>query len=185
MPDEPRDTHQAPARHDSQHEGALVNHAFPHWGRDALDHGHAIFAIVSHLQGLKLEAWASRVVHWLSFYDGIERYVDYEHDPCVSVRDLLASYLLNLRPLGGFNPPFDLRSAIIRDLVKLEFLRYRAYWGKGLIHDADARIWSPFKQTWLSFLDQGKPDEHLMVFMTDETIPPLKFHVEYLAGNEP
>ena len=84
-----------------------------------------------------------------------------------------------------FNPPFDLRSQIVRDLLKLDFLRYRAYWGKGLVHDSDARVWEPFKQPWLTFLDQGNPDEHLIVFMAERSVPPLDVHHKYLAGNEP
>lgn len=81
----------------SQHEPHRSNPEFPHWGRDELDHSHAIFAIAAHLRTLALEHWTPRIVRWLSFYDGIERWVDPGQEPCLCVRDLLASYVLCLR----------------------------------------------------------------------------------------
>ena len=81
----------------SQHEPHRSNPEFPHWGRDELDHSHAIFAIAAHLRTLALERWTPRIVRWLSFYDGIERWVDPGQEPCLCVRDLLASYVLCLR----------------------------------------------------------------------------------------
>ena len=91
--------HRPKARLTSQHEPHTANPHWPHWGRDALDHGHAIFAIAAHLRSMGMEHWLDRLTRWLSHYDGFERYVEEGHDPCVCVRDLLASHVTRLRHL--------------------------------------------------------------------------------------
>ena len=156
------------ARLSSQLEPHVANPEWPNWGRDALDHGHAIFAIAAHLRTLGLEHWFARLTKWLSNYDGFEHYVEDGHDPCVSVRDLLASYVTRWRMLQLSPPvverpsvPCELLSCVINDILKLDFLYYRAYWGKGLYHDEDARAWNPLKQSWMSFVESGRPNETL------------------------
>ena len=161
----------------SQHEPHRSNPEFPHWGRDELDHSHAIFAIAAHLHSLALEHWTPRIVRWLSFYDGIERWVDPGQEPCLCVRDLLAAYVLRQRKAQTAS----LKQLIIEDLLKLEFLRYRAYWGRGLPQDANALIWRPLQQSWLSFVELARPGDELMVYLTDCRItPPLETHRVFL-----
>lgn len=160
------------------------NPDFPHWGRDQLDHGHAVFAVVAHLRSLKLEGWAPRIVHWLSFYDGIERWVDLGQEPSVCVRDVLACHVMRS---GAGVPPSKtaLKQAITEDLLQLEFLCYRAWWGPGMLADGHARVWRPLAQPWLEFIDSERPGDELMVFQTENNMdPPLAIHRQFLLHGE-
>ncbi len=181
--------HPLTARARSQHEPLIANPAFPHWGRDSLDHGHAIFAVSSHLRTLALEDWTARVVRWLSNYDGFERWVDEGHDPCMCVRDLLASYVGRWRDLsssrqdrvGSSFEASQLKHQIVSDLMKLNFVRYRAFWGRDQVPDETARVWNPLAQPWLSFVESGLPEEGLVVFeATQKLHPPLHAHSSFL-----
>lgn len=175
------------ARVASQHEPHQANPGFPHLGRDELDHGHAVFAIAAHLRSLGLEHWTPRLVRWLSFYDGFERWVDPGHEPGMCVRDLLACYVLRLHSPGvqPANPvssePAALQQAIIDDLLKFDFLRYSAHWGGNLFPDAHSLVWVPLRQTWLSFLESARTGDELVV-MPDEPnpIPPAYVHRAFL-----
>ena len=184
MGDEP----ETPKAH-SQHEPHKCNPEFPHWGRDELDHSHAIFAIAAHLRTLALERWTPRIVRWLSFYDGMERWVDPGQEPCLCVRDLLASYVLCLRSAdrphkADTAPSTDanqLKQRIIDDLLCLDFLRYRAYWSRRMAQDGNALVWVPLQQSWLSFVELARPGDELMVYLTDCRItPPLETHRVFL-----
>ena len=178
------------ARLASQLEPHVANPEWPHWGRDALDHGHAVFAISAHLRTLGLEHWLPRLMRWLSHYDGFERYVEDGHDPCVCVRDLLASYVTRFRVLQS--PPLirtlachpgELLKSVVNDILRLDIVYYRAYWGRGLYHDQDSRAWNPLNQSWLSFIESGRPGEEL--FSWRAHVPPkptLDQHRTVLLG---
>lgn len=122
-------------------------------------------------------------MRWLSNYDGLERWVEEGKAPSIEVRDVLAVYVSEFGALAKL-PGADLaalRRAITDELLQLEFLRYRAYWGRGLIHDADARVWQPLETPWLSFVDASRPGEELMVFFAAGGIdPPLEAHRRFL-----
>lgn len=177
------------ARLSSQLEPHVANSKWPHWGRDALDHGHAIYAIAAHLRVLGLEQWLPRLTHWLSNYDGFEHYVEDGHDPCVCVRDLLASYVSRFRllqqpPMPSLAcSPSDLLGSVVSDVLRLDIVYYRAFWGRGLYHDPDSRIWNPLTQSWLHFLELGQPGEEL--FSWRAHVPPrptLEQHRAILLG---
>ncbi len=178
------------ARLASQLEPYTANPDWPHWGRDALDHGHAIFAIAGHLRALGLEGWLNRVTQWLGHYDGFEHYVEEGHDPCVCVRDLLATYVARWRhllpggqPAGAGITSKPLWNTLVNDILQLDFVYYRVYWGKGLMHDRDARVWNPLKQPWMSFLESGLPGQELISWRAD--LPPkptLEQHRAVLIG---
>ena len=167
----------------SQHEPHRSNPEFPHWGRDELDHSHAIFAIAAHLHSLALEHWTPRMVRWLSFYDGIERWVDPGQEPCLCVRDLLATYVLRFSGADRARKANtgQLKQCIIDDLLRLDFLRYRAYWSRRMAQDGNALVWVPLQQSWLSFVELARPGDELMVYLTDCRItPPLETHRVFL-----
>ncbi len=182
--------HRHKARLTSQHEPHAANPHWPHWGRDALDHGHAIFAIAAHLRSMGMEHWLDRLTRWLSHYDGFERYVEEGHDPCVCVRDLLASHVTRLRHLFTSEPaqssgggPGRLLDTLVHDILQLDFIYYRVYWGRGLVHDRDARVWNPLRQPWMSFLDSGLPGQELISWRAQ--LPPqpsLAQHRAVLMG---
>lgn len=170
----------------SQHEPLLANPQWPHWGRDPLDHGHAIYAIAAHLRTLGLESWFIRLARWLSHYDGFEHYVEEGHDPCISVRDLLASYVTRWRtpttaPAAAARPGGEpaLKNRVLEDILRLDFIYYRAYWGRGLIHEADARVWNPLAQPWMHFLEIGRPGEELLSWRA--LMPPRPTLAEHRA----
>lgn len=175
----------------SQYMPQQSNTGWPHWGRDALDHAHAIFAAVSHMHVLGLHAWTGCLVQWLAHYDGFERYADEGHDPCICVRDLLAGYALRWGSGHGHErEPVESAHALWRrivcDILSLDFVRYRAFWGRGLVHEPDARVWNPLKQSWLNFIDFHLPGEELWVWQTDaKPQPPLHVLREHLLhGHE-
>lgn len=147
------------------------NPEWPHWGRDALDHGHAIFAIASHLRTLALSAWFERLSNWLARYDGFERYVDEGCDPFICVRDCLAKLVASLhRPAGQPEPATTpasgdgLLERVVDAILSQEFLRYVAYWGRGLLHEPGARVWNPLEQPWMEFVEAGREGEELLVW---------------------
>lgn len=159
---------------------------WPHWGRDQLDHAHALYAIAAHLRSLGLESWLPRLTRWLGHYDGFEHYVEPEHDPCLCVRDLLAGYVIG-RPATAASmnwldkPGMSLKMALVQDILKLDFIYYRAYWGRGLVHDPDARVWNPLAQPWMSFVESGGAGQELFSWRAElDPQPALEEHLAVL-----
>lgn len=169
------------------------NPSWPNWGRDALDHGHAIFAIAAHLRTLGLSSWFDRLSAWLGRFDGFEKYVDDGCDPFICVRNVLAEFVM--RPLGErpisldafehHEPQSPLLERVVDAILSQEFLRYVAYWGRGLVHDDDARVWNPLRQPWMDFVESGTAEEELLVWRAYHLPirPPLAQHrAALLAG---
>ncbi len=163
-------------------------------GRDALDHGHAVFAIVSHLRTLGLQGWTSRLVQWLARYDGFERYVEEDaHDPLLCVRDLLLRHVMRLGPavrierdadtLTGAASDSALQRRIVDDILALDFVHYRAFLGPEPVPRRGARHWQPLKQAWLLFIESRQPHESLWVWLSPrEPLPSLAALREHLMG---
>jgi hypothetical protein len=132
--------------------------AFPALGRTVLDHAHASYCVVLLLQPLGLSSWSERLLTWLGSYDGLEEHLDC--DPACSTRDVLFQHAVACPPVRGIHlrPAAVARrkAAIVDDLLALDFLRCRAYWGPFL---DQRRAWNPLEQTWLSFLETG-PEWH-------------------------
>jgi len=179
-----------PPRLQAQLSALQANPEWPHFGRDALDHGHAVFTIVEHLRILGLQTWTNRLVKWLAHYDGFERYVeDDAHDPILCVRDLLMRHVIGQGQRQGHKGPARsnhdpgetcpvapqaLKSLIVNDILRLEFLRYRAFWGANPVPQSTSRHWQPLTQTWLSFIEHRLPGESLWVWLSPrEPLPSL------------
>lgn len=128
--------------------------AYPAFGRTVLDHAHAAYSVVMLLQRLGLSSWTERLLTWLASYDGLEEHLDC--DPACSTRDVLFQHAVTCPPVREvrLRPPDVARrkSAIVDDLVALDFIRCRAYWGPFLVK---CRSWNPLEQTWLNFLETG------------------------------
>ncbi|MFE1574121.1 hypothetical protein ACFIQG_20280 [Comamonas odontotermitis] len=107
---------------------------FPHYGRDASDHSHAVYSIIGHLAALGLTDWVPRLTMWLSRYDGLELYAEDEEDPHLCVRQVLANHCARVLDQGKQNE--TLKAQIVEDLLQLTFVRYRAHWGTDLAADA-------------------------------------------------
>lgn len=179
-------------RWQAQHCAHQASADWPFLGRDALDHGHAVFAIVGHLGTLGLQAWTSRLLQWLARYDGFERYVEEDaHDPLLCVRDLLLGYVIGQgRALAagadagvGEAASARLRQCIVGDILQLDFVRYRAFWGPEPVPRRGARHWQPLKQTWLSFIESRQAGESLWVWLSPrEPMPSLAALRAHLLG---
>jgi hypothetical protein len=128
--------------------------AYPAFGRTPLDHSHAPYCVVMLLQRLGLSCWTGRVLTWLASYDGLEQHLDC--DPACSTRDVLFHHVLTQAPVpAGPLSAADIarrKRSIVDDLLTLEFLRCRAYWGPFLVKRL---AWEPLQQTWLNFLEAG------------------------------
>lgn len=161
-----------------------VNADWPHWGRDAMDHGHAIFAVAAYLRALGLAQRVDRFIQWLAHYDGFERYVDEGQDPCICVRDVLARHAIQASRTAA-SCQQQLLWQIVQDILQLDFLRYRAFWGKGALCDGNARVWNPLKQTWLSFIEYHLPGEEIWVWQSDlPPYPPPQLLREHLLHDQ-
>ena len=75
----------------------------------------------------------------------------------------------------------QLKHQIVSGFMKLNFVRYRAFWGRDQVPDETARVWNPLAQPWLSFVESGLPGEGLVVFeATQKLNPPLHAHSSFL-----
>lgn len=169
-----------------QHRAHEASEDWPYLGRDALDHGHAIFAIAEHLRSLGLQTWTERLVQWLARYDGFECYVEEDaHDPILSVRDLIMQCVLRQgsERAEAIAPSSDagrehrlvaLKHSIVDGILALDFLRYRAFWGPDPVPRRNSRHWQPLKQSWLAFIESRRAGELLWVWLSPrEPEPPL------------
>lgn len=172
-----------------------ANPEWPHFGRDALDHGHAVFTIADHLRILGLQAWTNRLLKWLAHYDGFERYVEEDaHDPVLCVRDLLMRHVIGQGqkgpgPVGREHADAqqawqqECKHLIVNDILRQEFLRYRAFWGANPMPQPISRHWQPMEQSWLSFIENHRPGELLWVWLSPrEPKPSLSLLRAHLLG---
>ncbi|WP_374008263.1 hypothetical protein [Delftia lacustris] len=157
---------------------------FPHFGRDALDHSHAIYSIIDHLTTLGLKGWVPQLTKWLAQYDGLEMYAEDEEDPHLCVRQVLANHCSAKNSKDGQPQGEALKARIVEDILELNFIRYRAHWGIDLAPDKHSRKWEPLKMSWFSFLQQGDPEhptEALHIWITDKfprpTFDELRAHL--------
>ena len=105
------------------------------------------------------------------------------------MRDLRASYVTRFRVRQS--PPLirtlachpgELLKSVVNDILRLDIVYYRAYWGRGLYHDQDSRVWNPLNQPWMSFVESGRPGEEL--FSWRAQLPPkptLEQHLTVLV----
>ena len=148
----------------AQLRAARPNDYAPHLGRDAMDHAHAVYVIVQSLGQLGLSRRLPTLLQWLGRFDGFEAHLPDECDPAICVRQTLLRHVADLPPADGATAPASAKRAealwqhVVQDLLDLDFVHYRSYWGPPL----EPRVhWHPLSQAWLSFLECGQPEEHL------------------------
>lgn len=141
----------------AQHSNPAPNAGWPHSGRDALDHAHAVYSIVQHLSTLGLASWTSRLLQWLGRYDGLERHLEDWQAPNICVRDVLLRHVCRIPGEAAATLDFRVaharRLAIVQDLLTLDLVRVRAWWGNEHRPEASACFWSPLEQCWLDFIE--------------------------------
>lgn len=157
--------------------------------RTTMDRSHAVFAIAGHLRALGLRNWVGRIVQWLSRYDGLEEYVEPEDEPLVCVRDVLFRHVCRIGRWVAEIPPchtatdamLQLKNRIIDDLLKLNFVRYAAFWGDEPVPSDTCRRWQPLQQSWLEFLESRQEGDHLWIWQRSEGPNPSEISLrEYL-----
>lgn len=162
----------------SQHLPVRPDHEFPYLGRDPLDRGCAVFAIVQAMHGLGQADKTSSLLQWLGRFEGLEQHLEEHQDPVQCVRQVLLQFLAAL-PASGAGPlhgrPGDW-PMIVTAILSLDFVHKQSAWSRG--EDAKPRIfWNPLKQSWLSFLGEGLAGE------TVATWTPVDGNPELAAGS--
>ena len=117
--------------------------------------------IVRALQRLGLADWAGTLLDWLGRYDGIEEHLHLEFDPPCCVRDVLAEHVAHwpaLAPGQRLTPRerSERIEAIVVDVLQLEFLSTRAFWGPWM---SKRVVWQPLQEHWMWFLQYGPDTE--------------------------
>ena len=139
---------------------------WPHWGRDTMDHGHAIFCIARQLSLLDLRDWTPTIVHWLGMYDGLEMHLPPEDDPFGAVLKVLVDFVVNVRNVSTTTLQRTQRkAAIVNDLLDQQFIFWRANWSDR--RTKIPREWHPLKQSWMAFIESGETAEELWFHKTE------------------
>jgi len=146
----------------SQHLPVQPDHEFPFLGRDPMDRGCAVFAIVQAMHGLGQADKTSRLLQWLGRFEGLEQHLEEHQDPVQCVRQVLLQFLASMPASASaleHEHPGDW-PLIVMALMSLDFMHMRSAWSRG--EDAKPRIvWNPLQQSWLSFLAEGQHGETL------------------------
>lgn len=154
-----------------QFEAPRPDPCYPHFGRDEMDHAHAIFCIAQSLASLGLSDWLPRLVQWLGHYDGLETMLEDQDDPAICVRQVLLQHVVDRSKIQQAGRRLDaesLKRAIVQDLMKLDFVSFRAYLGEVGQHRT---YWEPLKQSWLRFREGRLSEEHLGGWYTENVQP--------------
>lgn len=156
----------------SQNERWKPNTEWPHWGRDVLDHGHAIFNIAKQLDLLGLRAWTPIIVQWMGSYDGFEMHLLPELDPLNAVLTVLTEFAVNAdkRVPASDVQRYQRKTEIASEFIGLPFIAYRAHW-----YNRPRKIcrgWEPLQQTWMRFIESGEEADELWVSPTNHSPRP-------------
>lgn len=140
----------------SQHLPVRPDPNFPYLGRDPMDRGCAVFAIVQAMFVLDLASKTSTLLQWLGRFEGLEQHLEEYQDPVQCVRQVLLQFLAGLPTssaarTGGW-------PMIVSSILSLEFVHMHSAWSRG--EGTKPRIyWNPLHQNWLSFLEEGLEGE--------------------------
>jgi hypothetical protein len=134
---------------------------WPRFGRDIMDRAHALYIIANCLEALSLGSWTHTLVRWLGQYDGLEEHLPQDHDPLLSVRDMLSRHLTS-----GQRPEIG---RIAQELCAMPWLYYRAAW----LNTAQQlrRDWRPLEQPWLEFAKAEEGEDHMHFWQASDPYP--------------
>lgn len=154
---------------------------FPYWGRCSDDRSHALFNIIECLNKMNLADWVPHFAKWLSNYDGLEVYTDDYEDPHLCVREVLRKNLDHFIAYKKSLCPKKLKEKIVNEILLLEFVFYRAHWGKNITPDVGSKVWEPLKNSWFNFLQSGSIKHELHIWSAlNNPCPTLKELKAYL-----
>lgn len=137
---------------------AAANEALDLVDRKPEDSHHAVFQLPKELAVLGLGDWVSRLMQFLSHYDGIERLMDpRESEPVIFTRQVVLAEILQLNGGGEVFDSQAIKRRIAKALSEAAFTGVGAYWRlETQRDDLPKRIpWNPLKQKWLDFLDDA------------------------------
>ena len=148
----------------SQHMPVRPSQEHPFLGRDPLDHGCAIFTVIESLQQLGLEGRTARLLSWLGRFEGLERHLEEDSDPVLSVRQILLRHVAD-QPRGEVVQQ-GLADAtwhsIVHTIVAQPFVHVCCDWSMDGLRP---RIcWDPIEHSFLQFLALGHAGEELSVW---------------------
>ncbi|MXN30191.1 hypothetical protein [Delftia sp. CH05] len=154
----------------SQHMPVRPSQEHPFLGRDPLDHGCAIFTVIESLQQLGLEGRTARLLSWLGRFEGLERHLEEDSDPVLSVRQILLRHVADqprceVAQKGLADATWQ---SIVHTIVAQPFVHVCCDWSMDGLRP---RIrWDPSEHTFLQFVGLGQAQEDLAVWSPAECI---------------
>ncbi|MDH0513847.1 hypothetical protein [Comamonas terrigena] len=140
----------------SQHLPVRPDPNFPYLGRDPMDRGCAVFAIVQAMYVLGLASKTSTLLQWLGRFEGLEQHLEEYQDPVQCVRQVLLQFQAAL-PASSAARTGDW-PMLVSAILSLDFVHMQSAWSRG--EGAKPRIfWNPLHQSWLNFLGEGQEGE--------------------------
>lgn len=155
----------------SQHAPVRASDDPPYLGRDPLDHGCSIFAIVQSLQQLCLGHKAATLLCWLGRFEGLEQHLEDDADPVLCVCKILLQHVAD-QPVARRRPssqPADIWHSIVMQILAQPFVHTCSDWSSDGLK---SRIrWNPLAQSFMDFLAMGLPGEELSVWSPTQSKP--------------
>lgn len=155
----------------SQHMPVRPSQEHPFLGRDPLDHGCAIFTVIESLQQLGLEGRTARLLSWLGRFEGLERHLEDDSDPVLSVRQILLRHVADqprseVAQQGLADATWH---SIVHTIVAQPFVQVCCDWSMDGLRP---RIrWDPIEHSFLQFLALGHAGEELSVWTPAAGVP--------------
>lgn len=158
----------------SQHLPVRPDPDFPFLGRDPMDRGCAVFAIVQAMYVLGLASKTSTLLQWLGRFEGLEQHLEEYQDPVQCVRQILLQFRAALPVCSNGqlqDRPGDW-PMIVSAILSLDFVHMQSAWSRG--EGVKPRlIWNPLQQSWLNFLGEGLEGETVATWTPADGNPQL------------
>ncbi|MGY8589370.1 hypothetical protein QRO08_11935 [Paracidovorax citrulli] len=163
-----------PARHPSlfsQHMPVRPCEDPPYLGRDVMDRGCAVYAIVDGLAQLGLADKVAALLHWLGRFEGLEKHLEEELDPTLCVRQIVLQQAAET-PLAARQKASSRDSSwrnIVGAILEQPFVHTCSDWS-----GPDLRprvVWDPLAQPFLEFLAEGREGEDMATWMPEDGNP--------------
>ena len=158
----------------SQHLPVRPDPDFPFLGRDPMDRGCAVFAIVQTMFVLGLASKTSTLLQWLGRFEGLEQHLEEFQDPVQCVRQVLLQFRAAVPASrdGQLHVQPGDWPRIVAAILSQDFVQMQSAWSRG--EGAKPRIfWNPLEQSWLNFLSIGLDGETVATWMPTDGNPML------------
>ncbi|AVS67410.1 hypothetical protein C8245_18550 [Paracidovorax avenae] len=163
-----------PARHPSlfsQHMPVRPCEDPPYLGRDVMDRGCAVYAIVDGLAQLGLADKVATLLRWLGRFEGLEKHLEEELDPVLGVRQVVLQQAADT-PIPALEATSTREAcwrSIVHAILEQPFVHTCSDWSGP---DLRPRIvWDPLQQPFLEFLAEGRAGEDMATWMPEDGNP--------------